>query len=175
MGIFTGGDLRRVSLAHLTDEFGKMGQVFFDFARGIDHRPVVSEWERKSVSCERTFATDIFTPSAVLVELYHAVLELEQRIAKSQFEGRTLTLKVKYSNFQQITRSVTQQQVLRTKDEMLPIAKRLLAQVTYSREHPIRLLGLGVSGHVSDIDGSALPAQPSWEELELPFEPWPNM
>ena len=174
MGIFTGSDLRKVSLAHLTGEFGKMGRVFYDFARGIDPRPVVSEWERKSVSCERTFETDIFLPSALLIELYHTVLELQGRIAKSQFEGRTLTLKVKYSDFQQITRSITQQQILRTKDELLPLAKQLLAQVAYSRQHPVRLLGLGVSGHVSDIDGSALPVNQAWEELELPFEPWPE-
>ena len=55
MGIFTGADLRRCSQAHLIEEFGKMGRLFYDFARGIDERPVVAEWERKSVSCEQTF------------------------------------------------------------------------------------------------------------------------
>ena len=53
MGIFTGLDLRNMSLSRLTQEFGKMGQVFYDFSRGIDNRPVISEWERKSVSCEQ--------------------------------------------------------------------------------------------------------------------------
>ena len=51
MGVFTGYDLRNMSLSRLTQEFGKMGQVFYDFSRGIDNRPVISEWERKSVSC----------------------------------------------------------------------------------------------------------------------------
>ena len=55
MGIFTGLDLRNMSLSRLTQEFGKMGQVFYDFSRGIDNRPIISEWERKSVSCEQTF------------------------------------------------------------------------------------------------------------------------
>ena len=59
MGIFTGLDLRNMSLSRLTQEFGKMGQVFYDFSRGIDNRPVISEWERKSVSCEQTFESDM--------------------------------------------------------------------------------------------------------------------
>ncbi len=59
MGIFTGLDLRNMSLSRLTQEFGKMGQVFYDFSRGIDNRPIISEWERKSVSCEQTFESDI--------------------------------------------------------------------------------------------------------------------
>ena len=59
MGIYTGADLRQVSLKHLTDVFGKMGPVFYNFSRGIDNRPVVVEWERKSMGCERTFEHDI--------------------------------------------------------------------------------------------------------------------
>lgn len=170
MGIFTGADLRRVSLHHLVEEFGKMGRVFYDFARGIDERPVVSEWERKSVSCEQTFARDLTTHAQVTIELYHTVEELERRIAKSGFEGRTLTLKVKYADFQQITRSLTQDRLLRRKDDILPIAKQLMAQVSYSVQHPIRLLGLGVSGHGGD--DKPMPLAHEWKELELEFLPW---
>ena len=169
MGVFTGGDLRRLSLQHLTQEFGKMGRVFYDFARGIDERPVVSEWERKSVSCEHTFATDLSEPSAVTIQLYHTVAELVQRIARSQFEGRTLTLKVKFNDFQQITRSTTVSQILRTKDQILPLAKQLMNEVDY-RQHPIRLIGLGVSGH----HGEQLPVVPQWIQLELDFKEWPE-
>ena len=172
MGIFTGADLRRVSLSHLTEEFGKMGRVFYDFSRGIDERPVVSEWERKSVSCERTFEKDIASRVPLIIELYHTVEELEQRIKKSGFEGRTLTLKVKFADFQQITRSITQPTILRTKDELLPLAKQLLRQVDYGREHPIRLLGLGVSGHAAAVDEKEFQPQPQWKELELEFLPW---
>ena len=178
MGIFTGADLRRVSLSHLTEEFGKMGRVFYDFARGIDTRPVVSEWERKSVSCEHTFANDIHTTAQLTIELYNTVLELEHRIAKSQFEGRTLTLKVKFSDFQQVTRSVTQEAVLHTKDQLLPLAKQLLRQVSIDRAHPVRLLGLGVSGHQSagsQPSGQTTPSplpHPQYIQLELEFQPW---
>ena len=170
MGIFTGSDLRQHSLTHLTQEFGKMGRVFHDFARGIDDRPVIAEWERKSVSCEQTFETDISQPAAVTIELYHMVLELVRRIEKSHFEGRTLTLKVKFHDFQQITRSMTAGHILRTKDDILPLAKQLMGEVAYQL-HPIRLLGLGVSNHKEEQADAA----PRWIELELPFEDWPEI
>ena len=169
MGIFTGADLRKASLQHLSQEFGKMGRVFYQFARGIDERPVVAEWERKSVSCERTFEKDISDPAAVTIELYHTVLELERRIAKSQFLGRTLTLKVKFLDFQQISRSITVNRILRTKDEILPLAKQLLSEVEY-HSHPIRLMGLGVSNHRDELPDE----KPRWIQLELEFEAWPE-
>ena len=169
MGIFTGADLRKVSLTRLTQEFGKMGSVFHDFANGIDERPVISEWERKSVSCEQTFEKDIYDNAAVTIHLYNTVLELVRRIEKTDFEGRTLTLKVKFLDFQQITRSITVDHILRTKDEILPLAKQLMADVEY-HSHPIRLLGLGVANQkVSTIHDD-----PRWVELELEFEPWPE-
>ena len=175
MGIFTGLDLRNLSLSRLTQEFGKMGQVFYDFARGIDNRPVISEWERKSVSCEQTFESDISENAAVTIHLYHTVLELVRRIEKNDFEGRTLTLKVKFLDFQQITRSITVDHILRTKDEILPLAKQLMQQVEF-HSHPIRLLGLGVSkpGSPSPNGGLASRQGAQWIELELEFEPWPE-
>ena len=194
MGIFTGADLRKVSLARLNQEFGKMGSVFHDFANGIDTRPVISEWERKSVSCERTFEKDIFDNAAVTIHLYHTVLELVRRIEKADFEGHTLTLKVKFArkqeqtevpfqsavreqtrqyakfqDFQQITRSVTVDYILRTKEDILPLAKQLMGDVEF-HSHPIRLLGLGVANQKS----STVHEDPRWVELELEFEPWPE-
>ena len=171
MGIFTGADLRRASLSHLTREFGKMGRVFYDFARGIDERPVISEWERKSVSCERTFARDLSAPDEVSAELGHAATELERRLRKNGFEGRTLTLKVKYADFQQITRSLTQDEVLTSRSQLLELGLRLLALVDYSPSHPIRLLGLGVSGAHGDDERRGEPRH-EWRELELEFLPW---
>lgn len=170
MGIFTGLDLRNVSLSRLHQEFGKMGSVFFEFSRGIDNRPVVSEWERKSVSCERTFETDINDNAAVTIQLYHTVLELVRRIEKNDFEGRTLTLKVKFLDFQQITRSITVDHILRTKNQILPLAKQLMKEVEF-QSHPIRLLGLGVSNQKSATPED----QPRRIELELEFEPWEDL
>lgn len=164
MGIFTGRQLRDVSLRHLTEVFGKAGAVYYDFARGIDNRPVVVEHERKSVGCERTFLEDISISSAVVIELYHTVLELEGRLRKSQFRGRTLTLKVKFADFTQITRSITQEKVLFKKDDILPVAKRLMREVDFER-HPIRLMGLAVSNSSSDSGLSE--RRPRWVEGEL--------
>ncbi len=185
-----------------------MGQVFHNFSRGIDNRPVVSEWERKSVSCEQTFESDISENAAVTIHLYHTVLELVRRIEKNDFEGRTLTLKVKFAHkqarqfdkfareqeqtearfqsaereqeqtrqyakfpdFQQITRSITVDHVLRTKDEILPLAKQLMQSVEF-HSYPIRLLGLGVSNQKA----SPQHEEPQWVELELEFEPWPEV
>ena len=171
-----------------------MGQVFYDFSRGIDNRPVISEWERKSVSCEQTFESDISENSAVTIHLYHTVLELVRRIEKNDFYGRTLTLKVKFArkreqtearfqsaereqtrqdakllDFQQITRSITVDHILRTKDDILPLAKQLMQSVEF-HSHPIRLLGLGVS---NQKNATAQEQQP-WIEMELEFEPWPE-
>lgn len=166
MGIFTGADLREVPLQHLMEVFGKMGKVYYNFARGIDNRPVETEWIRKSVGCERTFLEDIYKPSAVLVELYHATGELVRRIAKSDFVGHTLTLKVKFSDFTQITRSLTVQHSLLDKDGILPVAKRLLQEVDYSADRPIRLLGLSVNNPTIEAEAHRV----EWVEGFLEFE-----
>lgn len=166
MGIFTGADLRKCSQKHLLETFGKMGQVYYDFARGIDLRPVETEYVRKSVGCEQTFESDISSSSAVLIELYHAVLELEQRLRKQDFDGRTLTLKVKYSDFTQITRSMTQHKLLHTKDDILPVAKRLLKEIDFSTSRPIRLIGLSVSNPSTEANMH----KAEWVEGYLEFE-----
>ena len=166
MGIFTGRDLRKCSLEHLKEVFGKTGQLFHDFARGIDQRPVVVERMRKSVGCEHTFMEDIGSRSAVVIELYHTVFELTERIAKDDFEGKTLTLKVKYNDFQQITRSATQRKFLKSKADILPLAKKLMAEVDYSAAHPIRLIGLSVS---NPGDGDEQKRR-EWVQLELEFK-----
>ena len=170
MGIFTGVDLQRFSLEHLTKEFGKMGRLFYNFARGIDERPVITEWERKSVSCEQTFQTDLSQPAQLTIELYHTVQELVRRIAKAHFNGHTLTLKIKFNDFRQITRSTTVNYALCTKDQILPLAKQLMSEVDY-RQYPIRLIGLGVSGHHDEM---LIAATPQWIQLELNFQEYPT-
>ena len=174
MGIYTGADLRKVSERHLVEVFGKVGHIFYDFARGIDERPVITYRERKSVGCEQTFLEDIYTKSAVVIELYHTVLELITRIDKSGFEGRTLTLKVKYADFTQITRSISQEKILKKKSDILPLSKKLLNLVNYSSSRPIRLLGLSVSNASSEEikkeDRENSTAKPEYIELELDFK-----
>lgn len=166
MGVFTGGQLRQVSRSHLVQVFGKMGNVYYDFARGIDNRPVVVAHERKSVGCERTFLEDLHIESKIIIELYHVTMELVERIARSGFGGRTLTLKLKWDATTQVTRSVTQERILRSKEDILPLAKQLLRETEY-RSRQIRLIGLSVSSPVSDEEASR--KRPVWVEGLLPF------
>jgi len=168
MGIFNGADLRKVSLKHLQEVFGKMGPVLYNFARGIDHRPVEPYHERKSVGCEQTFLKDIYEPAALTIELYHTVIELVRRLEKDGFEGKTLTLKIKFADFQQITRSYTHDKALVTKEDILPLAKLLLKEVDIHSAHPIRLMGLSVSNPAN----GGRSEQPLWRQLEIEFKPW---
>lgn len=166
MGVFTGAQLRCISCEHLVQVFGKMGRVYYDFSRGIDNRPVVVAYERKSVGCERTFLEDLHIDTKIIIELYHIVLELVERIERKDFNGRTLTLKLKWDATTQITRSLTQEKVLRTKDDILPLAKRLLKDTEY-HDRPIRLMGLSVSSpETNDKEGQN---RPQWVEGFLPF------
>lgn len=166
MGVFTGAQLRRISFEHLVQVFGKMGRVYYDFSRGIDNRPVVVAYERKSVGCERTFLEDLHIDTKIIIELYHIVLELVERIERKDFRGRTLTLKLKWDATTQITRSLTQEKALRTKDDILPLAKRLLKDTEY-HDRPIRLMGLSVSSpETNDKEGQN---RPQWVEGFLPF------
>ena len=166
MGVFTGVQLRRISCEHLVQVFGKMGRVYYDFSRGIDNRPVVVAYERKSVGCERTFLEDLHIDTKIIIELYHIVLELVERIERKDFRGRTLTLKLKWDATTQITRSLTQEKVLRTKDDILPLAKRLLKDTEY-HDRPIRLMGLSVSS--PETNDNAGQNRPQWVEGFLPF------
>ena len=166
LGIHNGAQLRTRSLESLTREFGKVGAIYYDFARGIDLRPVEAVRVRKSIGCERTLEKDINRTSSVIIELYHVAVELVRRLDGKQFKGNTLTLKIKFHDFTQITRSVTRPQELTTLDTILPLAKQLLKEVDYA-EHPIRLIGLSVSNphNEPDVNGT-------WEQLSFEFSDW---
>ena len=75
----------------LTRQFGKIGSLYYDFARGIDNRPVEAVRIRKSIGCEHTLEKDISLSSSVIIELYHVACELVERLARKQFKGTTLT------------------------------------------------------------------------------------
>lgn len=165
LGIHTGYQLAQWSLSGLTQKFGKAGEIYYNFARGIDERPVVAERVRKSVGCEVTFERDIFNKSAVIIELYHVAEELIRRLDKQNFNGYTLTLKIKYNDFVQITRSHTDAEVFRKMKHILPTAKELLKEVDFDDRHTIRLIGLSVSNPKEEIEKHGI-----WVEQELKFE-----
>ena len=166
LGIHNGEQLRMQSLEMLTREFGKVGTVYYDFARGIDTRPVEAVRIRKSVGCEHTLEKDISKRSSVIIELYHAAVELVGRLEHANFRGNTLTLKIKFHDFSQITRSMTQTKELVALDVILPLAKQLLQEVDYEH-HPIRLIGLSVSNPREEGEEKGV-----WEQLSFEFSDW---
>ena len=167
LGIHNGGQLRARSLEMLTREFGKVGTVYYDFARGIDLRPVEAVRVRKSIGCEHTLEKDISRTSSVIIELYHVAVELVERLTRKDFHGNTLTLKIKFHDFRQITRSITRGQELTELSVILPLAKQLLREVDYA-EHPIRLIGLSVSNpRDEEADRHGV-----WEQLSFEFSDW---
>ena len=165
LGIHRGKELQQCSLEMLTRLFGKAGHIYYNFARGIDLRPVEPERIRKSVGCEHTLDKDITQKSSVIIELYHVATELIERLKRNGFSGNTLTLKVKFYDFKQITRSITQKKELHEMADILPLAKQLLAEVDYSIR-PIRLLGLTVSNPKEEYEEE----HGVWKQLELDFD-----
>ena len=163
LGIHKGKDLQQCTLEMLTRLFGKAGHVYYDFAQGIDLRPVEAERIRKSVGCEHTLDKDITASSSVIIELYHVATELIERLKRSGFSGNTLTLKIKFYDFKQITRSITREQELNNMNDILPLAKQLLKEVDYSIR-PIRLIGLTVSNPKEERED-----HDEWKQLELEF------
>lgn len=168
LGIHNGSELQACTLEMLVRQFGKAGNLYYDFARGIDLRPVEAERIRKSVGCEHTLEKDISLRSSAIIELYHVATELLERLKRTGFSGNTLTLKIKFHDFHQITRSITQSAELTTMDSILPLAKRLLKEVDYEK-HPIRLIGLSVSNPKEEREENE---QEQWKQLSLQFKEW---
>lgn len=160
--IHTGKDLRSCPLDVLTHNFGKAGQLYYNFARGIDERPVEATRIRKSIGCEHTLERDLTARTALIIELYHVATELAERLKRHNFHGSTLTLKIKFHDFTQITRSLRTPESLFTLQDILPRAKQLLTEVDYEH-HAIRLIGLSVSNPHEEKKGV-------WKQLELPFK-----
>ena len=144
LGIHSGADLQKCSLEFLINHFGKNGNLFYDFAHGIDNRAVEAVKIRQSIGCETTFEKDLTSPMAVIIELYHVACELTERITLKKFQGNTLTLKIRFNDFSQKTKCISNHHPLTDLDEILPLAKKLLKEIDIS-QHPIRLLGLSVS------------------------------
>lgn len=142
-GIFTGKDLKARPLEYLTHYFGKAGKHFYDIVRGIQHSEVIPDRSRKSIAAERTFSSDLGSATFMLEQLDRIADELERRLIKSNVKGKTVTLKWKYSDFTQHTRSRTLPVFINKKEEFFPVIKELLAAEEFDRS--VRLLGIALS------------------------------
>src|SRR5881394_458493 len=126
IGVRTGLDLRAQTLDFLQQHFGKAGSYYYWAARGIDERPVRADRIRKSVGAENTFASDLFTYEAARDALREIVDKVWRYCEGAGIRGRTVTLKVKFANFQIITRSRTGQIPIRTRGELEQLGDALL-------------------------------------------------
>src|SRR6266513_3654359 len=129
VGVRTGLDLRAQTLDFLQQHFGKAGSYYYWAARGIDERPVRADRIRKSVGAENTFPADLFTYEAARDALREIIDKVWRYCEGSGIRGRTVTLKVKFANFQQITRSRTGQMQITTRGELEELGNALLEPI----------------------------------------------
>lgn len=156
LGIFTGADLKKADLSILNRYFGKQGHFFYQMVRGIDEREVNPDRVRKSVGAERTFEKDLSANFELVVALYQVEMELLERLKESSFRGKTLTLKIKFHNFEQITRSKTIAGFFDSQALIHKYAKDLFYQAKLDGKS-IRLLGLSLSNSKEELgDGVQL-------------------
>ena len=143
MGIFTGNDLKEKSEDFLIEHFNKAGGHYYNIVRGIQHSDVKTDRIQKSVATEHTFITNLTSEVYMLEKLDRIAGELEKRLKKSKILGKTVTLKIKYSDFSLQTRSKTMQFFFNDKDSLLRIAKELLYQEKL--HNSVRLLGISLT------------------------------
>jgi DNA polymerase-4 len=144
LGIFTGADLRERTLAFLQQNFGKSGPWYYGLARGEDHRAVVPDRPRKSSGSETTFSTDLIDPAAVEAEVQAMADDVWAWCERTRAFGRTVTVKIKYADFQQATRSRTFDLAI-TSQEDLRAASIQLVRTVYPLTKGIRLVGVTMS------------------------------
>lgn len=152
LGIKTIFDLRTFPQKALLDQFGKLGLHLWRLAHGIDDRQVVPSHEAKSISHETTFAKDLTDRDYLLAHLLHLTEQVAARLRDSQLRGRTVQLKVRFEDFQTITRSATLDNATDSTQTLWKCTK-MLYKTRLPRNHKaIRLIGMGVSGfdHKSD-------------------------
>lgn len=144
MDLHTGADLKKLSEKELVQHFGKTGRFYYQIVRGIDNRPVEPNQETKSVGAEDTFAHDLTTIDEMNFELDKLAATVHRRLTAHQLKGRTVTLKIKYSDFKIITRSKSFAEPLNDYSTITNTAKELLL-ATEPEQNKIRLLGITLS------------------------------
>jgi len=149
LGIFEGRDLKQKNVEYLTTHFGKSGAYYYNVVRGIHLSEVKPNRIQKSVAAERTFFDNISSEIYMLEKLEHIAEELEKRLKKSKVSGKTITLKIKYSDFTQQTRSKTIAYFISDKHLILETAKELLFQE--KPKNSVRLLGISL-GNLNNTD-----------------------
>ena len=166
-GIYTGEDLKSKSVEYLTEHFGKSGGYYYHVVRGVHNSAVKPTRTRKSLAAERTFSENISSEVYMLERLETIAEEVERRLTKSNVAGKTITLKIKYSDFTLQTRSKTLPFYISSKSLMLEAVKDLLFQE--KMKNSVRLLGISLS----NLNNEKKEQQPEPEEsidVQLKFD-----
>lgn len=166
LGIKDGLELKSRSEAELVANFGKAGHMYYLNARAIDDRKVEPNRERKSVGAESTFGKDIESLEELAIELDEIAKDVIERIKRSGFLGRTITLKAKYADFRIITRSKTLLSMVTDYDTLYSVGYELMKDIDLSGK--IRLLGLSIKNADSIIWNDAI-------QLSLEFKEWDDL
>lgn len=144
LGLHTGADLKKLREDELVRHFGKAGKFYFKIVRGIDDREVIPDRETKSVGAEDTFADDLNKLEDLFFELDRIANIVHERLTRNHLKGKTITVKIKYADFRQITRSKSFADPVDELNTIIETARALLVQ-TDPENQSIRLLGISLS------------------------------
>lgn len=162
LGIKIGADLKQWAEADLVGQFGKSGRFYYQIARAQDNRLVEPNRVLKSVGAETTFEEDLDEVEAMIRALESIAAQVKKRLDSKRTSGRTLTLKVKFDNYEQITRSRTVSDLITETEAILSLARSLLP-ITEIEHRKVRLLGISISnfgeGRIQGL----------FQQLALPF------
>jgi DNA polymerase-4 len=166
-GIFTGLDLKQKSIDYLSEHFGKSGRYYYHVVRGIHTSEVKPHRTRKSLAAERTFSENLASEIFMLEKLEHIAEEVAKRLLKNKVAGKTITLKIKYSDFTLQTRSKTLPYFISDKSVILETAKDLLYQEKLNNS--VRLLGISLSNLNTEQKDKAIPQKRVSAQLKFGF------
>jgi DNA polymerase-4 len=161
LGIHTGADLRRQPRQLLTARFGKAGDYYYAAARAQDDRPVIADSPRKSIGAETTFQRDLLRWDDAVAALAPLFAKVWAACDRTGLAGRTVTVKVKYADFQQVTRSRSSADPIATQTRMTEMGLDLLLPL-FPSQRGVRLLGVTIS-HLDEL------ANVAQRQLALPI------
>lgn len=168
LGIFTGLDLKKKSKEFLTDHFGKMGGYYYNVVRGIQLSDVKPSRIRKTLAAERTFSENIASEVFMMERLSEIAEEIEKRLQKNNIAGRTITLKIKYSDFSLQTRSKTVPFYISSRPLILETVKDLLFQARM--RDSVRLLGISIANLNNEETDNSRPSDQKSIDVQLKFD-----
>ncbi len=163
LGIHTGADLRTWTEWDLNKHFGKVGTFYYNIARAVDERPVKTERIPKSIGKEKTFEEDVDSVEWISEFITELSDKVANRLKQEEAEARTVTLKLRYDNFESITRSFSPGRPVSQTEEIAELAVQLLRD-TEAGKRKVRLVGISVSGFVREN------AENEGRQLKLPLK-----